>query len=149
MRLYSQSDEQPDAQADGENTQCPVSLPQGTKDSEKPDAGLKSIDHCMYSIDRKRCSPILTGDTDKQRLPSWRYSPRQCLIPIVRLETPYLAWMQDKVRSPALDSYFALTANLGTHTFFLVVLPILFWCGYTSLGRGCGYITVTLDLNIG
>lgn len=39
------------------------------------------------------------------------------------------------MRSPALDSYFAITANLGTHTFFMVVLPVLFWCGYTSFAR--------------
>lgn len=44
------------------------------------------------------------------------------------------------MRSPALDSYFAITANLGTHTFFMVVLPMLFWCGYTSLGRGMVHI---------
>lgn len=43
--------------------------------------------------------------------------------------------MQDKMRSPMLDSYFALTANLGTHTFFMASLPVLFWCGYTSAGR--------------
>lgn len=52
------------------------------------------------------------------------------------METPYLAWMQDKLRTPALDSYFAITANLGTHTFFMVGLPILFWCGYPSFGKG-------------
>jgi hypothetical protein len=74
--------------------------------------------------------------TDKSRLPRWRYQHRQRLLPIVRWETPYLAWLQEKLRSPALDSYFALTANLGTHTFFMIVLPILFWCGHTSLGRG-------------
>ncbi|KAJ4332823.1 Long-chain base-1-phosphate phosphatase [Didymella glomerata] len=39
------------------------------------------------------------------------------------------------MRSPALDTYFAYTANLGTHTFFMIFLPIQFWCGYTSLGR--------------
>jgi len=44
------------------------------------------------------------------------------------------------MRSPALDSYFAITANLGTHTFFMIVLPILFWCGHTSLGRGMVHI---------
>jgi hypothetical protein len=43
--------------------------------------------------------------------------------------------MQDSMRSPALDTYFAYTANLGTHTFFMIFLPIQFWCGYTSLGR--------------
>lgn len=53
----------------------------------------------------------------------------------MRLETPYLALMQEKLRSPLLDTYFALTANLGTHTFFMLILPILFWCGYTDWGR--------------
>ncbi|KAF2630942.1 sphingosine-1-phosphate phosphohydrolase [Macroventuria anomochaeta] len=43
--------------------------------------------------------------------------------------------MQESMRSPALDTYFAYTANLGTHTFFMVFLPIQFWCGYTGLGR--------------
>lgn len=43
--------------------------------------------------------------------------------------------MQDKLRTPFLDAYFAYTANLGTHTFFMIFLPIQFWCGYTSVGR--------------
>lgn len=70
-----------------------------------------------------------------RRLPKWRNALRNRLIPIVRWETPWLALMQDKIRSPALDSYFAYTANLGTHTFFMIFLPIQFWCGYTSVGR--------------
>ncbi|KAJ4339844.1 Long-chain base-1-phosphate phosphatase [Ascochyta clinopodiicola] len=70
-----------------------------------------------------------------RRLPAWRNALRQRLIPIVRWETPWLAWMQENMRTPALDVYFAYTANLGTHTFFMVFLPIQFWCGYTSLGR--------------
>jgi hypothetical protein len=51
------------------------------------------------------------------------------------METPYLALLQETLRTPTLDSYFAFTANLGTHTFFMVMLPILFWCGYTNVGR--------------
>lgn len=47
-----------------------------------------------------------------------------------------MAWLQDSLRTPALDTYFATSANLGTHTFFMVMLPVLFWCGNTSLGRG-------------
>ncbi|KFZ05620.1 hypothetical protein V501_08185 [Pseudogymnoascus sp. VKM F-4519 (FW-2642)] len=90
--------------------------------SNNHDAGMRSLDHY------------------RRKLPPWRYKLRQSLLPLIRLETPYLAWMQDKMRSPALDSYFAITANLGTHTFFMVVLPILFWCGYTSLGRGMVHI---------
>ncbi|KAJ5328637.1 Phosphatidic acid phosphatase type 2/haloperoxidase [Penicillium brevicompactum] len=91
-------------------------------DQPEPDAGLKSLNH--YS----------------NRLPLWRYWPRQQLIPLIRYETPYLAWVQEKVRTPTLDSYFAFTANLGTHTFFMVFLPFLFWCGSPSMGRGLVHI---------
>ncbi|PNS18433.1 Dihydrosphingosine 1-phosphate phosphatase [Sphaceloma murrayae] len=82
-----------------------------------PDAGLKAEQHYV------------------KRLPPWRYQLRQSLLPFVRWETPYLARFQKAVRSPTLDSYFAMTANLGTHTFFMIFLPILFWCGYTTAAR--------------
>ncbi|KAK7755040.1 Long-chain base-1-phosphate phosphatase [Diatrype stigma] len=45
-----------------------------------------------------------------------------------------------KLRTPALDSYFAITANLGTHTFFMIFLPIMFWCGFASFGKGIVHI---------
>ncbi|KZF19417.1 PAP2 domain protein [Xylona heveae TC161] len=86
-------------------------------ESGKPDAGLRSLDHY------------------KDRLPVWRYRMRQALIPLTRWETPYLGAIQSKVRTPTLDSYFAFTANLGTHTFFMIFLPILFWFGWTTIGR--------------
>ncbi|KAK3172382.1 hypothetical protein OEA41_005703 [Lepraria neglecta] len=89
---------------------------------EKLDAGLRSLDHY------------------RTKLPLWRYEPRQRLIPLVRWETPHLAAMQKAMRSPALDTYFSTTANLGTHTFFMIFLPILFWCGYTNLGRGLVHV---------
>ncbi|KAH7156943.1 hypothetical protein EDB81DRAFT_645744 [Dactylonectria macrodidyma] len=93
------------------------------KDGEAvPDAGLRSLDHY------------------KRALPKWRYSLRQQLLPLIRMETPYLAWMQDKIRTPALDSYFAITANLGTHTFFMIGLPICFWCGHAAFGKGLVHI---------
>ncbi|KAL1652137.1 putative sphingosine-1-phosphate phosphohydrolase [Diplodia seriata] len=76
-----------------------------------------------------------TLDHYQSKLPDWRYRLRCSLIPVVRWETPYLAYVQDALRTPALDSYFAFTANLGTHTFFMIMLPILFWCGYTNLGK--------------
>lgn len=60
---------------------------------------------------------------------------RQWLLPLVRAETPCLALLQERLRCPPLDSYFAFTANLGTHTFFMVMLPMLFWCGHGDLGR--------------
>ncbi|KAI1457829.1 PAP2-domain-containing protein [Annulohypoxylon moriforme] len=89
------------------------------------DAGLRSLDHY------------------KRALPKWRYDLRQRALPLVRWETPYLAWLQATLRSPALDSYFAITANLGTHTFFMIGLPIMFWCGYGSFGKGIVHILAT------
>ena len=54
---------------------------------------------------------------------------------MVRAETPPLARLQALLRSPFLDSYFAVSANLGTHTFFMIFLPIMFWCDYIVFGR--------------
>lgn len=92
------------------------------KKGDVPDAGLRSLDHY------------------KNALPKWRYSLRQKILPLVRLETPYLAYMQGMIRTPALDSYFAITANLGTHTFFMISLPIMFWCGFPWFGKGLIHI---------
>ncbi|KAI0181642.1 PAP2-domain-containing protein [Hypoxylon sp. FL1284] len=92
------------------------------KKEQVVDAGLQSLDHY------------------KRALPTWRYFLRQQALPLVRWETPYLAWLQATLRSPTLDSYFAITANLGTHTFFMIGLPILFWCGNASFGKGLVHI---------
>ncbi|ELQ36495.1 long-chain base protein 3 [Pyricularia oryzae Y34] len=89
------------------------------------DAGLRSLGHY------------------KRALPPWRYAVRQKMLPLIRWETPYLAWLQSKIRSPALDSYFAITANLGTHTFFMIGLPIMFWCGFMEFGKGLVHILAT------
>ncbi|KAI9268208.1 phosphatidic acid phosphatase type 2/haloperoxidase [Phascolomyces articulosus] len=57
----------------------------------------------------------------------WRSKLRRWLIPLVRAETPYIAKLQNTIRTPVLDHYFLWTANLGTHTFFMIFLPILVW----------------------
>lgn len=72
---------------------------------------------------------------DKELLPTWRFVIRERIIPFIRRETPSLAYLQQNYRTPFLDSYFAFTANMGTHTFFMIILPILFWCGQVQLGR--------------
>ncbi|KAL1898707.1 Long-chain base-1-phosphate phosphatase [Ceratocystis pirilliformis] len=82
------------------------------------DAGLRSQNHY------------------RKALPRWRYELRQKLIPLVRWETPHLSAFQQWARSPFFDSYFAITANLGTHTCFMIGLPVLFWCGFEAFGKG-------------
>ncbi|KAI0535875.1 PAP2 superfamily-domain-containing protein [Xylaria digitata] len=116
-----------DAKLDGAASDLKVNTTHvDTKDTEQReaviDAGLRSSDHY------------------KRALPKWRYDLRQRALPLIRWETPYLAWFQAKLRSPALDSYFAITANLGTHTFFMIGLPIMFWCGFASFGKGLVHI---------
>ncbi|KAI9320203.1 PAP2 superfamily-domain-containing protein [Dichotomocladium elegans] len=60
---------------------------------------------------------------------------RRKLIPLVRHETPYIAKLQHLIRTPMLDNYFLWTANLGTHTFFMVFLPILIWFDGPGIGK--------------
>ncbi|KAK9248234.1 phosphatidic acid phosphatase type 2/haloperoxidase [Lipomyces tetrasporus] len=86
------------------------------------DAGNRSRDHYKSSMTKSR------------------FRARHSLLPLVRWETPRLAWIQQHTRSKFLDDYFALTANLGTHTFFVIMLPVPFWLGYAHLGRGLVYV---------
>ncbi|KAI9475710.1 MAG: PAP2 superfamily-domain-containing protein [Benjaminiella poitrasii] len=71
----------------------------------------------------------------------WRASLRNTLLPLVRHETPILASMQKSIRTSGLDQYFIWTANLGTHTFFMIFLPILIWFGNAELGRNVAFLT--------
>jgi len=41
-----------------------------------------------------------------------------------------------KIRAPWLDAYFVYTSSLGTHTFFMIILPAFFFFGYGKFGRG-------------
>ncbi|GAA5806316.1 PAP2 superfamily-domain-containing protein [Helicostylum pulchrum] len=73
----------------------------------------------------------------------FRATLRNHLLPLVRRETPILASFQKRIRTSALDSYFVWTANLGTHTFFMVFLPILIWFGNAELGRNVAFLTAS------
>ncbi|KAJ6627628.1 hypothetical protein B0H10DRAFT_2210141 [Mycena sp. CBHHK59/15] len=48
----------------------------------------------------------------------------------------YIRRSFDAIRTPWLDSYFVHTSALGTHTFFMTFLPMLFFFGYDEMGRG-------------
>ncbi|KAI1316211.1 hypothetical protein EDD11_010321 [Mortierella claussenii] len=65
-----------------------------------------------------------------------RAALRRFLLPYIRSETPILHAMQLKVRHPALDVYFTMTAFSGNHTFFMIALPVLFWFGFSEIARG-------------
>ena len=77
-------------------------------------------------------------------LPHWRFWLRAQFLELVRDETAVLAHIQRRVRSPLLDQYFALSANIGTHTFYMIMLPVFFWYGDFRMG-----IQVVLVLALG
>lgn len=119
LQPHPMNNSHPNGVTSGAELSKPIVIVDKVTEEKEPviDAGLRSLDHY------------------RRALPKWRYNLRQNILPLIRWETPYLAWLQAKMRSPALDSYFAITANLGTHTFFMIGLPILFWCGQASLGK--------------
>ncbi|GEQ72292.1 hypothetical protein JCM33374_g5979 [Metschnikowia sp. JCM 33374] len=80
------------------------------------------------------------NDHYKSRLSTWRYTLRYWCLPIVREETQILARMQEAVRTPLLDAYFAWTANLASHTFYVLMLPPSFWFGASSMGRDLVFV---------
>ncbi|ODV88705.1 hypothetical protein CANCADRAFT_16630, partial [Tortispora caseinolytica NRRL Y-17796] len=69
-----------------------------------------------------------------------RYAIRSKILPLIRKETPILARIQSSMRSNYLDWFFSMLANFGTHTFYLLFLPILFWFGRDIEARGLVYV---------
>lgn len=75
------------------------------------------------------------NDHYKSRLSPFRYKLRSWLLPVVRSETVLLFKLQSKVRYPLLDIYFAWSANLALHTFYVLMLPMLMWFGGSRIAR--------------
>ncbi|KAF9226198.1 hypothetical protein BS17DRAFT_729195 [Gyrodon lividus] len=78
----------------------------------------------------------LSEDVYNATLPWWRAAIRAHILKAVGGESSILARMQGCLRSPWLDNYFLYTSSLGTHTFFMIALPLLFFFGYGEIGRG-------------
>ncbi|KAI0824912.1 PAP2-domain-containing protein [Trametes gibbosa] len=66
----------------------------------------------------------------------WRAGIRRVIVRKVERETIWLAAMQARVRTPFLDAYFVYTSSLGTHTFFMIMLPMFHFFGAAEFGRG-------------
>lgn len=71
----------------------------------------------------------------KTKIHPLRFRVRQALLPLIRAETPILSQIQRRLRSPLLDYYFAWTANLAAHTFYVLMLPLPCWFGYGGTTR--------------
>ncbi|KAF8552134.1 hypothetical protein OG21DRAFT_1511846 [Imleria badia] len=78
----------------------------------------------------------LPDDIYNATLPGWRAAIRTRLVKAVARESIVIGRVQALLRSPWLDHYFLYSSTLGTHTFFMIALPILFFFGFPEVGRG-------------
>ncbi|KAF8983475.1 hypothetical protein BGZ52_000863 [Haplosporangium bisporale] len=83
-----------------------------------------------------RDAGIYSDNFYSQRMSPMRSAIRRRLLPLVRGETGRLAALQERWRTPFLDSYFTLTAFAGHPLFFVCILPIMFWYGHSVFARG-------------
>lgn len=93
------------------------------------------LEACRRTPDSHKASGNKPQDHYQKALSPWRYKVRSALLPLIHWETPKLAELQRLVRHEVLDIYFALSANLGTHTFYMLMLPVTFWYGMTHIAR--------------
>lgn len=61
---------------------------------------------------------------------------RRLLIRSLRWESPLLARHQRIVRNRTLDRYFVYTSLMGSHSFFLIFLPMTYWFVNGCFARG-------------
>ncbi|OCH86020.1 hypothetical protein OBBRIDRAFT_738818 [Obba rivulosa] len=66
----------------------------------------------------------------------WRAAIRRKLVQTVEWESEVIAAMQARIRTRFLDAYFVYTSTLGTHTFFTIFLPAVFFFGFDDSARG-------------
>ncbi|KAI1789463.1 PAP2 superfamily-domain-containing protein [Ganoderma leucocontextum] len=78
----------------------------------------------------------LSEEVYERTLSWWRAGIRRAIMRNVEWESKALAAMQSYVRHPILDAYFVYTSSLGTHTFFMIMLPLFFFFGAPQFGQG-------------
>ncbi|WVQ75462.1 hypothetical protein IAR50_005087 [Cryptococcus sp. DSM 104548] len=76
-------------------------------------------------------------------LPTWRAWMRAKLVDRLRRENEWMAEWQKRVRTEQRDRFFYYSAVFGTHTFFMMFLPILFFFGRPWEARGLLYVVGT------
>ncbi|KAG5637587.1 hypothetical protein H0H81_004038 [Sphagnurus paluster] len=129
--------------------QFTVSVP-GSENSSRasspaPSPSINGNGHFLYLQNEKPKIYDLDGDVTPGRLPMdlyeatlpwWRAAIRRRLVETVKWESEVIARLQNIIRTPWLDAYFVYTSSLGTHTFFMTVLPAFFFFGHNEMGRG-------------
>lgn len=52
---------------------------------------------------------------------------------------PIVQWIQT-FRTPFLDTFFRMVSFLGEEDFYILLLPIIYWCLHKKIGRGLAFI---------
>ncbi|EMG46624.1 hypothetical protein G210_3120 [Candida maltosa Xu316] len=123
--MYEEMESNSSSKLNSRNTKSSTEIskpPSPTPSDHSKDAGNQSNDHY-----KARLSPL-------------RYKLRSLLLPLIRKETVILAEMQSLLRCSVLDFYFAWTANLASHTFYVLMLPPPIWFGESYLTRDLVYV---------
>lgn len=83
---------------------------------------------------------------------TFRYKVRSCLLPLLFHETKYLIYLQNLLLSCFPIYIFQIASFIGTHSFYLCVLPIFFWVQYptdlSTLSKELLYFARVLVLNL-
>ncbi|KAG6850309.1 hypothetical protein H0H93_015251 [Arthromyces matolae] len=117
---------------DSENSSREASPAPSLKRNGYP-ASLRNLDN---KINEDLTPGRLPTDVYEATLPRWRAMIRRSLVRSVRWESKVIARLQSLIRTPWLDAYFVYTSSLGTHTFFMILLPAFFFFGHNVMGRG-------------
>eukprot|EP00732_Lithocolla_globosa_P005680 Lithocolla_globosa_v1_NODE_6045_length_1144_cov_7.490358.p1 type:complete len:338 gc:universal NODE_6045_length_1144_cov_7.490358:1104-91(-) len=64
---------------------------------------------------------------------------RDWLLPLVKGDVELVVNIQ-KHRTPRLDRYFKICGFLGSHDFYMVILPTFFWLGHSQFARYATFI---------
>ncbi|EKM56390.1 uncharacterized protein PHACADRAFT_253476 [Phanerochaete carnosa HHB-10118-sp] len=83
---------------------------------------------------------IAPDEVYERTLSWWRVALRKRLVRSLVWESKVIAAMQERVRTPFFDMYFVNTSTLGTHTFFMTMLPSLMFFGYGDIAHGLIFV---------
>ncbi|SCU87650.1 LADA_0E05336g1_1 [Lachancea dasiensis] len=81
-----------------------------------------------------------SSDHFKRRMSPLRFKMRSWLVQYTEEQSGRLNKWQIKYRSPWMDKYFAYTALMGSHMFYVVMVPMPRWIGYSDVCRDLVYI---------
>ncbi|KAI0341413.1 hypothetical protein BDW22DRAFT_1332802 [Trametopsis cervina] len=83
---------------------------------------------------------ILPDEVYERQMNWWRVRVRRLAGRNLQWETRVIASMQKRIRTPFLDAFFVNTSALGTHTFFMTLLPAFCFFGYQDITRGLIFV---------